>query len=98
MFNATSLTLIVSLTDVLWGAAILFSMYEGNCCINSFWMVFAILLILIGITVPLFTLSPSKEEIFRSLIHLEQEEMIIYAPSFTEHSVPVNEGAYIHTL
>lgn len=63
MLNATSLTILVALTDIGWGVGILYSIYKGSCLADPFWFIFAVFLILVGLIAPIYTLSPSRDYI-----------------------------------
>lgn len=53
MLDELDLLIIASALNVLYGANILYSMYLGDCTINAYWFIFAIIMIIIGVALPM---------------------------------------------
>lgn len=53
MLDELSLLIIASALNAIYGINILYSMYLGDCTMNLYWIIFAIIMIIIGIALPM---------------------------------------------
>ena len=53
MLDELSLLIIASGLNVLYGVNILYSIYLGDCTNSAYWIIFAILMIIIGVALPM---------------------------------------------
>lgn len=80
--NEVTLLVIASGLNFIWGFTIFYSIYDGDCKLRPFWIVFGTMLMILGIFIPLeFLINKSFHQIMdnhlKVMKDLESLELLI---------------------
>lgn len=75
--NEVTLLVIASGLNFVWGFTIFYSIYLGDCKLKTFWIVFGIMLMILGLFIPLeYLLVESYNQIIENhMLNLQQLEI-----------------------